>query len=87
MSKHVAVLMGGWSRPSEHRSWISCPLKPDHLLVGSTRKADVASEQLASVAKGNIRIEVNQRYTLKTAVQAHIDLESRRTTGSSIFVI
>ncbi|MCY1458862.1 putative NAD(P)H quinone oxidoreductase, PIG3 family [compost metagenome] len=28
-----------------------------------------------------------QRYALEDAVQAHRDLESRKTTGSSIFVI
>ena len=34
-----------------------------------------------------IRIEINQHYALQDAVQAHRDLESRKTTGSSIFVI
>jgi NADPH:quinone reductase len=34
-----------------------------------------------------IRIEINQPYALKDAAQAHRDLETRKTTGSSIFVI
>ncbi|MFL9937263.1 quinone oxidoreductase, partial [Paraburkholderia sp. RL18-103-BIB-C] len=32
-------------------------------------------------------IELNQRYALEDAAQAHRDLESRKTTGSSVFVI
>jgi NADPH2:quinone reductase len=39
------------------------------------------------VASGRIRIEINQRYALEDAIQAHRDLEGRRTTGSSIFVV
>jgi NADPH2:quinone reductase len=34
-----------------------------------------------------VRIEINQRYPLKEAAQAHTDLEARKTTGSTIFVI
>jgi hypothetical protein len=34
-----------------------------------------------------LNFEINQRYALKDAVKAHNDLESRKTTGSSIFVI
>ena len=50
-------------------------------------KAALASEVFGHVAAGRIRIEINQRYRLQDAVQAHRDLEARRTTGSSIFVI
>jgi NADPH:quinone reductase len=50
-------------------------------------KAALASEVFGHVAAGRIRIEINQRYALQDAVQAHRDLEARRTTGSSIFVI
>jgi NADPH2:quinone reductase len=50
-------------------------------------KAALAAEVFGHVAAGRIRIEINQRYQLKDAVQAHRDLEARRTTGSSIFVI
>ena len=39
------------------------------------------------VGSGRIRIEINQHYALQDAVQAHRDLEARKTTGSSIFVI
>ena len=39
-----------------------------------------------AVAKG-LKIEVNQRYALADAAQAHRDLEARKTTGSTIFVV
>jgi len=50
-------------------------------------KAALAAEVFGHVAAGRIRIEINQRYRLEDAVQAHRDLESRKTTGSSIFVM
>ncbi|MFO1392583.1 MAG: quinone oxidoreductase [Steroidobacteraceae bacterium] len=50
-------------------------------------KAALAAEVFGHVAAGRIRIEINQRYRLEDAVQAHRDLESRKTTGSSIFEI
>jgi len=50
-------------------------------------KAALSAEIFGHVAAGRIRIEINQRYRLEDAVQAHRDLEARRTTGSSIFVV
>jgi NADPH:quinone reductase len=50
-------------------------------------KAQLADEVFGHVAAGRIKIEINQHYALADAVQAHRDLESRKTTGSSIFVI
>ena len=50
-------------------------------------KAELANELFGLVGSGQIRIEINQHYALQDAVQAHRDLESRKTTGSSIFVI
>ena len=38
------------------------------------------------VASGAVKIPVNQKYPLKDAQKAHQDLESRKTTGSSILV-
>jgi len=51
-------------------------------------------EDLVSTAKdlfdivlsGRVKIEVNQRYPLHEAAQAHRDLEARKTTGSSILL-
>jgi NADPH2:quinone reductase len=42
-----------------------------------------AGELFDVVASGKVRIEVNQSYALKDAAQAHIDLEARKTTGST----
>ena len=47
----------------------------------------LAREVFGHVASGDIRIEINQRYWLTEAARAHRELESRATTGSSIFVI
>lgn len=52
-----------------------------------TEKAELAGEIFDHVAAGRIKIEINQRYALDEAVKAHQDLESRKTTGSSIFKI
>lgn len=43
-----------------------------------------ASDLFAMVESGKVSIEINQRYALKDVGQAHIDLESRKTTGSTI---
>jgi NADPH2:quinone reductase len=56
-------------------------------IADPVEKAALASEVFGHVAAGRIRIEINQRYELQDAVHAHRDLEARRTTGSSIFVI
>jgi NADPH:quinone reductase len=39
------------------------------------------------VLAGMIKIEIKQTYPLKEAAQAHRDLESRKTTGSTIFTL
>ena len=46
----------------------------------------MAADLFDMVASGKVKIEINQRYALKDAAQAHIDLESRKTTGSSILL-
>jgi NADPH2:quinone reductase len=33
-----------------------------------------------------VRVEINQRYALADVQQAHRDLESRKTTGSSVLL-
>ena len=34
-----------------------------------------------------MKIDINQRYPVKDAVQAHKDLESRKTTGSTVLTM
>ena len=38
------------------------------------------------IGSGAVRIEINQRYALQDAAQAHRDLEARRTTGSTVLI-
>jgi NADPH2:quinone reductase len=45
-----------------------------------------ANELFDVVTKGIVKIEVNQTYPLKDAAQAHRDLESRKTTGSTVLI-
>jgi len=45
-----------------------------------------AADLFAMVLSGKVKIEVRQRYALKDAVQAHRDLEARKTTGSTLLV-
>jgi NADPH2:quinone reductase len=45
-----------------------------------------ANELFDVVSKGIVKIEVNQTYPLKEAAQAHRDLESRKTTGSTVLL-
>ncbi len=47
---------------------------------------EAASDLFDVVGNGVVRISVNQRYPLKEARQAHIDLEARKTTGSTVLV-
>ncbi|MEO8383895.1 MAG: quinone oxidoreductase [Betaproteobacteria bacterium] len=45
-----------------------------------------ANDLFDVVARGIVKIEVNQTYALKDAAQAHRDLEARRTTGSTVLI-
>ena len=45
-----------------------------------------ANDLFDVVASGAVKIEINQRYALGEAEDAHRDLEGRRTTGSSILI-
>jgi len=56
-------------------------------MADPAERAELAGELFGHVAAGRIKIEINQHYALQDAGQAHRDLESRKTTGSSIFVI
>ncbi|MGH8786623.1 MAG: quinone oxidoreductase family protein [Cupriavidus necator] len=66
--------------------YLTRPALADYI-ADPAEKAELAAEVFGHVAAGRIRIEINQRYALQDAMQAHRDLESRKTTGSSIFVL
>ena len=46
-----------------------------------------AKELFEVVAKGIVKIEVNQTYPLKDAARAHTDLQARKTTGSTVLTV
>ena len=48
--------------------------------------ARTARELFAVVKQGAVKIAVNQTYPLREAAQAHRDLESRKTTGSTVLL-
>lgn len=59
------------------------------LMSYTAKRADLValgSELFDVVAAGKVRIEINQSYALKDARQAHLDLEARLTTGSTILL-
>jgi NADPH2:quinone reductase len=46
-----------------------------------------SAQDLFSVVKsGAVKIRINQTYPLRDAAQAHADLESRKTTGSTVLI-
>ena len=66
--------------------YMTRPALADYI-ADPAEKAELAGELFDHVAAGRIQIEIHQRYALEEAVQAHRDLEARKTTGSSVFVI
>ena len=66
--------------------YVTRPALADYI-ADAVEKNALARELFDHVAAGRIRIEINQRYRLQDAAQAHRDLESRKTTGSSVFVV
>ena len=66
--------------------FLTRPALADYI-ADPVEKAELAAEVFGHIAHGRIRIEINQRYALDDAPQAHRDLHARKTTGSSIFVM
>jgi NADPH:quinone reductase len=66
--------------------FVTRPALADYI-ADAAEKSELAGELFGHVAAGRIKIEINQRYQLKDAAQAHRDLEARKTTGSSIFMV
>ncbi len=60
-----------------------------NLATYTAKRADlekVSADLFDVVGKGHVKIEVNQTFPLKDAAAAHIALESRRTTGSTVLL-
>jgi NADPH2:quinone reductase len=62
--------------------------RPSLFAYAATRKdlEEMSADLFGMVESGKVKIEINQRYSLADAAQAHIDLEARKTTGSSILL-
>jgi NADPH:quinone reductase len=59
------------------------------LMTYTAERADLlvaANELFEVVQSGAVRIEINQRFPLRDAAEAHRALESRRTTGSTLLL-
>jgi NADPH2:quinone reductase len=46
-----------------------------------------ANELFELVENGTIRVEVNQRFALRDAAEAHRALEARQTSGSTVLTV
>ena len=59
------------------------------LMAYTARRGDLlasAAELFEVIENGAVQIEINRRYPLSAAADAHRDLEARRTTGSSVLI-
>jgi NADPH:quinone reductase len=59
------------------------------LMVYTAKREDLlasATELFDVVTSGAVRVEINQTYALRDTAQAHRDLESRKTTGSTVLL-
>jgi NADPH2:quinone reductase len=59
------------------------------LATYTAKRADlekVANDLFDVVQKGAVKIEVNQTFALQDAAAAHIALEARKTTGSTVLL-
>lgn len=66
--------------------FLTRPALADYI-ADPVEKAELAAEVFGHVGAGRIKIDIHQHYALEDAQQAHRDLESRKTIGSSIFMI
>ena len=57
-----------------------------HYTATDAELSETAGDLIDIVQSGKIKIPVNQRYTLADAVQAHRDLEQRKTTGTTVLL-
>jgi NADPH:quinone reductase len=60
------------------------------LATYAAKRADLvlmAKNLFDIVLAGKVKIKVNQTYPLREAARAHTDLESRKTTGSTVFLV
>jgi len=68
-----------------HSLYVTRPILFDFIDTRE-RLLEACDELFAVIANGAVKISVNQKYALQDAAQAHIDLEARKTTGSTILI-
>ncbi len=56
-----------------------------HYIATRTELQETADDLFAVIAKGVVKVEINQRFKLADARAAHEALHSRQTTGATIF--
>ena len=91
----VMVTFGNASGPVEpfapaelakrHSLYVTRPVLFDFIATREDLMA-AAEELFGVIGSGVVKININQRYPLAEAAQAHIDLEARKTTGSTVLV-
>jgi NADPH:quinone reductase len=66
--------------------YVNRPTLNTHMMSREVTQ-QMADDLFDVVGRGVVKIQIGQRYKLEDAAQAHIDLESRKTTGSSILTL
>jgi NADPH2:quinone reductase len=57
-----------------------------HYISDAAARAKAAKDLFDVVAKGIVKIHIDQTYALKDAAKAHADLAARNTTGSTVLI-
>lgn len=57
-----------------------------HYYTDAAERAAGAEALWAMIRSGKVKVTIGQRYRLEEVAQAHIDLEARRTTGSTVLL-
>ena len=65
--------------------FLTHPSLPDYTATRETLLA-AANDLFDMVKSGRVKIRINQTYPLAEAAQAHRDMESRKTTGSTVLI-
>jgi NADPH2:quinone reductase len=59
----------------------------NHYIATRQELEDSADDLFEVVASGKVKVEVNQRFPLKDAAEAHRALEGRKTKGSTVLTV
>lgn len=57
-----------------------------HYMLTQEERDEATADLFDVVARGAVKIDINQRYALADAAQTHRDLEGRKTTGASVLL-